>query len=316
MSTEENASCDTCEGRGWHHMSEPFEIERCDSCAPKGWDDRKAAQKHREDCGCDWPDIDYQHMVVRASLFDQPRNIVTSISVILDEFGLVAMDRENFVSQLPRMMKILGRAYTTYLACAEEQDAKYPLLETLSFLASTLVVISSLKIHDQLPDHWFWSFEDGKVIEGKWRAKKAARPSPYIQSCLGDISIPSADSVVWDISALHEKLRSIGVTVTVLHDEVKYDIPDERTSEAMKLVEEISRLRMKEILGKVKPVPSFPIQATLEREIVATPTPQKEFDYKQVYKALKSVKGKGAWDDFELGMVKRLILRSFPDADT
>jgi len=171
MSTEENVGCEECGGQGWLHMSEPFEIERCDNCSPNGWDDLKAAKKHRETCGCDWPETDYQNMVTRSSFFGW-REVVPRLLEVMNKFWSVARDRKNFVVNLPKMVEILGRAHEVYWDCAKEQDSLLPFRDRLSFLASTLVVLTSMQSRGQLPDHWFWYLEEGKLRGDKWKAEK------------------------------------------------------------------------------------------------------------------------------------------------
>lgn len=48
---------------GWLHMDDPYEIEACDECARFSGDDREeqARAAHKKECGCAWPDFDYQH---------------------------------------------------------------------------------------------------------------------------------------------------------------------------------------------------------------------------------------------------------------
>lgn len=52
---------------GWVHMNEPYEVEACDECGRfkalpvvRKPPDEQAAEAHREECGCGWPEIDYQ----------------------------------------------------------------------------------------------------------------------------------------------------------------------------------------------------------------------------------------------------------------
>lgn len=54
--------------KGWLHMDDPYEIEACDECQrflqsdiePK-FADEQARAAHKKECGCAWPDFDYQH---------------------------------------------------------------------------------------------------------------------------------------------------------------------------------------------------------------------------------------------------------------
>ncbi len=55
---------------GWLHMDSPFEIEACDACDRfkniingDGRDDQ-ARKAHRLECGCKWPDVDYQDIAM------------------------------------------------------------------------------------------------------------------------------------------------------------------------------------------------------------------------------------------------------------
>lgn len=54
--------CDGC--LGWLHMSDPYEVEACDEChrfkKENGFLDDQARAAHREECGCGWPDVDFQ----------------------------------------------------------------------------------------------------------------------------------------------------------------------------------------------------------------------------------------------------------------
>lgn len=171
--------CGECEYKGWLHFNEPFEIERCDTCAPEGFTDQDAVRKHRVDCGCEWPEVDYQHLIHRALIYDQGEFKDRTLHAMCEQFWLLAEDRENFLENLEGLMDLLGQAIEKYYELDThdlppwERPSKY-IHNSFEVVSNNLMIVFSLKRQGLWKPHWLWDHLDGEIKDGKWYPKKGA----------------------------------------------------------------------------------------------------------------------------------------------
>lgn len=91
--------------RDWGHFGEPFEIQANDDGPLE--DDKAAVIKHREECGCSWPEFDYHAAFHAWWNFDlSPLNSITGSHI---SEMLVMAEREHFDERFDILMKKLSR---------------------------------------------------------------------------------------------------------------------------------------------------------------------------------------------------------------
>lgn len=85
-------------GPGWIHMDEPYEIQKCDTCE-KYKSDEEAVEAHRKECGCTWPEVDFQDAclswLASHTVLQMPRisdSEITDLELLLDCRGVEFMD--------------------------------------------------------------------------------------------------------------------------------------------------------------------------------------------------------------------------------
>lgn len=122
-----DTNCDC--GPGWVHMNEPYEIEKCDTCG-KYKSDEEAVAAHKKECGCQWPEVDYQNASISwltsHSVLQMPRVTdaeMTDLELLLDCRGVEFMDN------VPKAVSLC----TTYFNVSEgkEREIFFGLLQLL-----------------------------------------------------------------------------------------------------------------------------------------------------------------------------------------
>jgi hypothetical protein len=98
-----------CSGdcHGWIHSDSPFEVERCDACDRFKTDDQ-AIEAHRKECGCPWPENDFQDATM-AWLDDAKNASVASASTVditVVNTLIELSDREHYLSNIDDFIKM------------------------------------------------------------------------------------------------------------------------------------------------------------------------------------------------------------------
>lgn len=111
---------------GWIHIGEPFEIERDDEVGLFETDD-EAVEAHRKECGCPWPEFDYQDAIMSwigrytiSTVKHLPPNkdgVILSggdthynDSPILKEVQELCADRQNFMTRFEDIVAAFTKA--------------------------------------------------------------------------------------------------------------------------------------------------------------------------------------------------------------
>lgn len=160
--------CEECRFRGWVHSLEPFEVQSCDNCTPDNFYDQDAILRHREDCGCDWPEFDFPHAICRWLKYSVDHVGDQELSSMLEDIREWAEQYGDFVSNVELLMVKVGNAITHWEFLP---SGKVPedVGNSLANVAELLVQIFSMKRTGRLPKHWFQSFEMGTYNEHKDR---------------------------------------------------------------------------------------------------------------------------------------------------
>jgi hypothetical protein len=171
----DDEECDVCGGKKWIHMGEPFEVQRCDQCTED--DDSVAVDLHRKDCGCDWPEVDYQNLAFR--YISIPKGLPQDLATVLERFKATVAHRELFSLNINRLISILGEALELYYKHWDEVGGREATLyQHIQGTACLLVSVSSIIQRGLWKPHWTWGPDDGTIIDGKWYAQRSARESP------------------------------------------------------------------------------------------------------------------------------------------
>jgi len=168
---QEKVGCVECDGRGWIHSHDPFEIQRCDTCGVQGWTDTDAARAHVLDCRCDWPATDFQSMICR-DLFHCLGACEAYPEVLNHIFNAHqrAEDRRGFIMNLKEISLEVGLALRAFDLHSTQPDDNFR--DHIELICRNLLVVLSLVWTNAWKDHWVWDYEDGTVKEGKWYATR------------------------------------------------------------------------------------------------------------------------------------------------
>lgn len=109
--------CEWC--LGWLHMNSPYEVEQCDECkrfalTPEGHE--AALKAHREECGCGWPEMDYQDAAMAwvRDLLEYDLGDGTTASPYYDEVmelhGYLEERGVEFMDSVPHAIHACGNA--------------------------------------------------------------------------------------------------------------------------------------------------------------------------------------------------------------
>lgn len=234
MSTDaKSIGCAECDWRGWIHMKEPFEIQGCDTCRGPSREDSDAVEAHRKDCGCDWPEVDYQDYFRRNSFFgllEKHRTMAPPLRALMDRFHALASDRKNFATNVNQMAEVLGEAidaYHNHWVLQEEEGSFYNELQALGM---SLLVVLSVIFRKRWKEHWTWNFEDGTYLDWKWYAKKPVT-NPFLNR-MHQVQAVSSDAAhlpdkYWEtVNSYLDKIRALGATIYQVHDEISVNFND------------------------------------------------------------------------------------------
>lgn len=167
--------CEECDGKKWLHMGEPFEIQRCDACSDD--DDSNAVELHRKDCGCDWPEVDYQNLIWR--FIGDDRRLPKELSAAIDRFKSSAAQRPMFILNVGHLIALLGEILELYYKSWDELGGRESsLFSNIQGTACALATVMSLAERGLWKPHWVWYPDDGVFIDGKWKAQNPALEDP------------------------------------------------------------------------------------------------------------------------------------------
>ena len=340
MSEENKRGCEECDWTGWVHSHEPFEIQRCDTCTD-GYGDNEAIKFHQQDCGCDWPEMDYQNVLFRRSFFSSNEPVHPELREIMNRFHEVTSFRDLLLVNRYILMSLLGEVFRLPYARWEKQDVE------LYEIATYLLEIESLVSNGLWKPHWLFTFDEGTVIGEKWFAHKPVRPMnpPPIQSSMSDAQVPDREYLT-KFNGYVEKIRALGADITFVHDEYNITIPrgHENTAKVTELALALSQFQLAhqmKKLGKSGPVTfsegdvqniwenSFmtPLEQVLRKHAPSLRVldramgeamrrrPKPELDYKKIYSALSRVTRQSVETNELLEEAKRHLLEIYPDAD-
>ena len=110
--------------KGWLHFDDPLEIERCDECG-RFKTDEEAVAAHRVECGCPWPEVDYQDAV--ASWVRDIRDVV-----MIRDLKLVTSDPALFMKEVENMGRLADSGGVEFM-----DDVKH-LISSCSRLMETM----------------------------------------------------------------------------------------------------------------------------------------------------------------------------------
>lgn len=159
--------CSDCGGHRWLHMGEPFEIQRCDTCSDGSEDE--AIELHRKQCGCDWPDVDYQHLAFR--FMEVPAEGPQELREKIEGFKELAAQRDQFSQNITKLMVILGEILEIYYKHWEELGERdSDLFSNIQGTGCVLIQVTSLIYRGLWKAHWLWDEEDGIILGEKWFA--------------------------------------------------------------------------------------------------------------------------------------------------
>lgn len=174
MSKEE--PCSACNDLHWLHIGEPFEIQWCD-CTSAG-NDAIAVELHRKECGCDWPDVDYQNLAFRWIELRNQEMVPKELRDVIHRYQTTAGQRELFALNITHLTSLVGQALQLYYKHWDQLGGRQGyLFNQLQGVACCLVSAISLIECGLWKPHWTWDPDDGTIIDGKWRAQSKT-PAP------------------------------------------------------------------------------------------------------------------------------------------
>jgi len=154
-----------CEGDEWLHMGEPFEIHRCDLCCGKDGSDDEARLKHREDCGCDWPEVDYRSFLTRHIGYLPAQTIESSLLKSKLQKALLEYDQLHL--SVPVLLRRLGEYYCHIRETPDiswRDDVEY-----LDQISAHVLEFHAMVFNSTCPPGFDKSYDSGVVDEeGRW----------------------------------------------------------------------------------------------------------------------------------------------------
>ncbi len=171
--------CDSCQGKGWLHMDQPFEIEKCDAC-DGARDDSHAVFLHRKDHpGCQWPEHDLVDAFLRQLGYLEDASLSTQAGKLLENI-ISSASRDTLPKMAMSLFSAIG-CLATLLEDPDDSSRKQRqnwnhLEHALSYLSQIyfLAVSSGLPINAEQ--------SDGELDDkGHWRLKEKSREGDHPQ---------------------------------------------------------------------------------------------------------------------------------------
>lgn len=139
---------------GWIHMGSPFEIEADDDSGRFRQDgleicsDELAVEAHRKECGCPWPEVDYQNAVM--SWLDHRADHWRCAADDVSKLVAVVQHRHLFLQNLPDAFSLTSRIMDLAL-----KEGLGDTLQSMTGVMNLLKKVSALKSEGRLSPYQF-----------------------------------------------------------------------------------------------------------------------------------------------------------------